>query len=185
MGGGRGQVQTWALRKCKRYARDPPISGWPPRNSVAAAPAATARPRSGFDRLAGKLGGEIGGDEGVAGAGAVAQFDRRRSDAPALLAGIGLAAGRAALDDDQRIMRGEARALDLGIVAAAQYGGLFAVGEERRRAARPSEEALGPDFAQEFGRGGVDADWPSGARAMTLETAARGPGAKNRSRRGE
>ena len=61
-----------------------------------------------LDRPSGEAGDEKGGDEGVAGAGAVLDLGRRRGDAPTLCSGEGLATRRAALDDDERVMRGEA-----------------------------------------------------------------------------
>ena len=103
---------------------------------------------------------------------------RRGGDAPAPFARIGLAAGRAALDDDQGIMRGEASALDLGIVAAGQHRGFFAVGKEHAGAARPGEEILRPRFAQEFRRSRIDPDRPTaGARQHARHRRAR-PGRK-------
>ena len=59
-------------------------------------------------------------------------------------------------------MRGEPRALRFGIVGSGEHGRFLRVGEERRRAARPGEEALRAGFAQEFGRGGIDADRAAG-----------------------
>ncbi len=48
-----------------------------------------------------------------------------------------LAAGRAALDDDQRVAGGKARALRFGIVRARENRGFLCVGEQDRRASRP------------------------------------------------
>ena len=69
-----------------------------------------------------------------------------------------LAAGRAALDDDQRVAGGESRALGFGIDGAGENRGFLFVGEQDRRASRPCEKFVGADLAQEFRRGRIDAD---------------------------
>ena len=70
----------------------------------------------------------------------------------------GLGAGRAALDDDQRIVRRKPRALGFGIVGARENRRFLFVGEQDCRASRPCEEFVGADLAQELRRGRIDAD---------------------------
>ena len=103
-------------------------------------------------------GGEKGGDEGVACAGGVDRLDLRSVDAPAALAFRRLGAGRAAFDDDQRVVRREPRALRFGIARARENRGFLFVGEQDCRASRPCEKFVGPDLAQEFRRSRIDAD---------------------------
>ena len=74
--------------------------------------------------------GKKSGDEGVARAGGVDRLDLRRVDTPAARAFRGLGAGRAALDDDQRVVRREPRALGFGIIRASENRGFLFVGEE-------------------------------------------------------
>src|SRR6516165_11168767 len=64
-----------------------------------------------LDLCAFKARGEKGRDESIARAGRVDRLDLRRLHPPAPIPFRRLAAGRAPLDDDQGIERGEARAL--------------------------------------------------------------------------
>ena len=81
-----------------------------------------------------------------------------RFDAPAPYSPSRLGAGRAALDDDQRIMRRKPRALGFGIGRAGENRRFLLVGEQDCRASRPREEIVGADLAQEFRRRRIDAD---------------------------
>ena len=101
----------------------------------------------------------------VAGAGA----DQRSAPANRLRA------RRAALDDDQRIVRRQPLALQRGLVGLRQHRRLVGVGEDQRGAGRPAEKILRAHRAQRRRRGGIDADRPArAARRISFARAARG-----------